>query len=338
MSSVDPASHPASNDQAEFDAVARLAARISANVEQVVIGKRGRIELLLTTMLCEGHALLEDVPGVGKTTLARAMARSIGGAFRRIQFTPDLLPSDISGISYFNQKLGDFQFRPGPVFANLVLADEINRAAPRTQAAMLEAMEERSVTVDGETRPLPRPFLVIATENPIELEGVFPLPEAQLDRFLMRIDLGYPSHAEEDEILVRHHQTSPLESLEAVATTEELLGAAARTRTVYVSPEVRHYLTAIVRATRSHEAVELGASPRASLALHRAAQALAAIRGRDHVQPDDVKLLAPAVLSHRIVIGGDARIRGRDAASVIADVLSTAPAPVEGEVGLAAAR
>ena len=318
--------------------VAGLAAKISANVEQVVIGKRDRIELLLTTLFCEGHALLEDVPGVGKTTLAKAIARSIGGEFRRIQFTPDLLPSDIGGISYFNQKLGDFQFRPGPVFANLLLADEINRAAPRTQSAMLEAMEERSVTTDGETRQLPRPFLVLATENPIELEGVFPLPEAQLDRFLMRIDLGYPTHDEEDEILVRHHQVSPLESLEAVTTPEELLRAANQTRLVYLSSEVRHYLTSVVRATRSHDAVELGASPRASLALHRAAQALAAIRGRDHVQPEDVKFLAPAVLGHRIIIGGDARIRGRDPASVIADVLASVPAPVEGEIGLAAAQ
>ncbi len=332
------ANHTVDGNPTDFAFVANLAAKISANVEQVVIGKRDRIELLLTTLFCEGHALLEDVPGVGKTTLAKAIARSIGGEFRRIQFTPDLLPSDIGGISYFNQKLADFQFRPGPIFANLLLADEINRAAPRTQASMLEAMEERSVTTDGETRVLPRPFLVLATENPIELEGVFPLPEAQLDRFLMRIDLGYPTHDEEDEILVRHHQESPLESLEAVTTPEELLRAANQTRLVFVSSEVRHYLTSVVRATRAHDSVELGASPRASLALHRAAQALAAIRGRDHVQPEDVKLLAPAVLGHRIIIGGDARIRGRDTASVLADVLSSVPAPVEGEVGLAAAR
>ena len=338
MSISNPVNSLSTGAAADFAAAAALAAKISGNVERVVIGKRDRIELILTTLFSEGHALLEDVPGVGKTTLAKAIARSIGGEFRRIQFTPDLLPSDIGGISYFNQKLGDFQFRPGPVFANLLLADEINRAAPRTQAAMLEAMEERSVTTDGETRVLPRPFLVLATENPIELEGVFPLPEAQLDRFLMRIDLGYPTHDEEDEILVRHHQVSPLESLEAVTTPEELLRAATATRLVYISPEVRHYLTAIVRATRLHEAVELGASPRASLALHRAAQALAAIRGRDHVQPDDVKLLAPAVLSHRIIIGGDARIRGRDAASVMTEVLSSVPAPVEGEIGLATAK
>jgi len=338
VSSMNPANDSRTLNATEFAFVAALAAKISVNVEQVIIGKRDRIELLLTTLFCEGHALLEDVPGVGKTTLAKAIARSIRGDFRRIQFTPDLLPSDIGGISYFNQKLSDFQFRPGPVFANLLLADEINRAAPRTQAAMLEAMEERSVTTDGETRILPRPFLVLATENPIELEGVFPLPEAQLDRFLMRIDLGYPTHDEEDEILERHHQVSPLENLEAVSTTDELLRAANQTRLVFVSPEVRHYLTGIVRATRVHESVELGASPRASLALHRAAQALAAIRGRDHVQPEDVKFLAPAVLGHRIIVGGDARIRGRDTASVLADVLASVPAPVEGEIGFATAR
>jgi MoxR-like ATPase len=316
--------------------VAAFATRVIENVERVVVGKRDVIELVLVALLCEGHVLVEDVPGVGKTTLARAVARSVGGVFRRIQFTPDLLPTDIGGISYFDQKLGDFRFRPGPVFANVVLADEINRATPRTQSALLEAMEERTVTVEGEPLPLPRPFLVLATENPIELEGTFPLPEAQLDRFLLRVAVGYPNHAGEDAILDRFRLGTPLDDLAPVATPDDLLAAATATRAVHVAPDVRHYVTAVTRATRAHEAVALGASPRASLALFRAAQALAAVRGRDTVRPDDVQELAPPTLTHRLSLGAEARLRGRDAAAVIAETLERVPVPVEGEVGLRA--
>ncbi|MGI8475627.1 MAG: AAA family ATPase [Thermomicrobiales bacterium] len=315
--------------------VAVLAASLRANIGRVLVGKDDAVDALFVALLCEGHALIEDVPGVGKTTLARAMAVSIGGEFRRIQFTPDVLPSDIGGISYFDQRLGDFRFRAGPVFANVVLADEINRATPRTQSALLEAMEERTVTVDGETRPLPRPFLVMATENPIELEGTFPLPEAQLDRFLLRLDMGYPTHAEEDLILERHRADSPLSQLRAVTTPDALLAAGAAARDVRTSPEILHYVTTITRATRTHDALDLGASPRASIALHRAAQAWAAIHGRSYVLPDDVKRLAPAVLGHRLTLAPDARLRGRTVTATLAEILATAPVPVEGSVGLA---
>jgi MoxR-like ATPase len=311
--------------------VAAFANRVADNVERVIIGKRDVIELLLVALLCEGHILIEDVPGVGKTTLARAVARSLGGEFRRIQFTPDLLPTDVGGISYFNQKVGDFQFRAGPIFANVVLADEINRATPRTQSALLEAMEERTVTVEGETMALPRPFLVLATENPIELEGTFPLPEAQLDRFLVRLTIGYPTHEEEDAILARFRTGKPLDELEPVVAPDELTAAILAVREIHVSDEIRHYLTALVRASREHEAIELGASPRGSLALFRAAQALAALRGRVAVLPDDVKALVPAVLSHRLILAPEARLRGRNAAGILAEILALTPVPVEGE-------
>jgi MoxR-like ATPase len=319
---------------AEHD-VAAFAARLVANVERVVVGKRRAIELVVIALLCEGHVLIEDVPGVGKTTLARAVARSLGGEFRRIQFTPDLLPTDIGGISYFNQKMGDFQFRPGPVFANVVLADEINRATPRTQSALLEAMEERTVTVEGETMPLPRPFLVLATENPIELEGTFPLPEAQLDRFLIRLAIGYPSHDDEDAILARFRADAPLAELAPVATPADLIAAATAAREVFVSDDLRHYITSVVRATRANEAVELGASPRGSLALLRATQALAAMRGRRAILPDDVKALAGPVLGHRLMLAPEAQLRGRDANAILAEIVGQVPVPVEGEVGLA---
>lgn len=305
------------------------AERIIANVEQVIVGKRPVIELILIAMLCEGHVLLEDVPGIGKTTLAKAIARSSGCSFGRIQFTPDLLPSDVTGISYYNQQRAEFQFRAGPVMAQVLLADEINRATPRTQSALLEAMEERQITVDGETRPLPRPFVVLATQNPIELEGTFPLPEAQVDRFLMQLQLGYPDEAEENQMVSRFEHQNPLDSLPAVTGASELLQMMGEARQVRVEESVRHYIVAIVRATRVHPAVELGASPRGSLALHRTAQALAAVRGRDFVIPDDVKLMAPHVLTHRVIISPQTRLRGRTSAEILREVVNTVPVPVE---------
>jgi MoxR-like ATPase len=318
----------------EFVGVAELARAVIDNVERVIVGKRPVIELLLVSLLCEGHVLIEDVPGVGKTTLARAIARSIGGEFRRIQFTPDLLPSDVSGLSFFDQKLGDFRFRPGPVFANVVLADEINRATPRTQSALLEAMEERTVTVEGETMPLPRPFLVLATENPIELEGTFPLPEAQLDRFLLRTAVGYPSEADEVEMLDRLQGGSILDQLGDVIAADALVEAGQKTRDVFVATDVKTYVAGIVRATREHEAVELGASPRGSLGLMRAAQARAAMLERAMVLPDDVKAMAVPVLSHRLLISPEARLRGRTVEQVLAEIVDQIPVPVEGAVGL----
>lgn len=314
--------------------VAALAQRLRENVERAIVGKPSAIDHLIVCLFCEGHALIEDVPGVGKTTLARAVAKSISGEFRRIQFTPDLLPSDISGISFFDQRAGDFRFRHGPVFANLVLADEINRATPRTQSAMLEAMEERTVTVEGETVELPRPFLVLATENPIELEGTFPLPEAQLDRFLLRIGLGYPTHAEEDEILRRHHGGSALDAVETIATPSEIVAAAGVCRRLFVSADVTHYVSGIVRATRDHEAVALGGSPRASLALYHAAQARAAMSNRHFVTPDDVRDVAGAVLGHRILLSPESQLRGRDVAAVVREAIATVPVPVEGAIGV----
>lgn len=311
--------------------IAEVARRLRENIQNVIVGKDDVIDLTLVAVLCEGHILLEDVPGIGKTTLARALAVSLGCSFRRIQFTPDLLPSDVTGLSWFNQKEQAFEFRPGPVMSQVVLADEINRATPRTQSALLEAMQERQVTVDGVTRPLPRPFLVMATQNPVELEGTFPLPEAQVDRFLLRIAIGYPSQDEENAILDRFRLSDPLPELQAVATPPEIMELQDRRRQVRVEDSLRDYIVRVARATREHPEIELGASPRATLALYAAAQAWAAIRGREYVLPDDVKTLAPHVLTHRLMISPQAQLRGRRPEEVVAGIVDTVSVPVEKE-------
>ena len=304
-----------------------FAERIFQNVERVIVGKRNAVELLLVALLCQGHVLLEDVPGTGKTVLAKSIARSIGGSFKRIQFTPDLLPSDVTGVSIFNQQSHEFEFRQGPVFAQIVLADEINRATPKTQSALLEAMDERQITVDGVTYALPAPFIVLATQNPIEYEGTFPLPEAQLDRFLLRLRLGYPERLDEIAILRRQRQAHPLESLPTVAQIDELLTLQAAIKEVYVDDLVEEYIIALVTATRHHEEIYLGASTRGALALYRTAQAWAAIRGQTFVTPDEVKALAGAVLGHRIIVSPAARIRSVTAAVVIEEILNAVPVP-----------
>ena len=309
--------------------IAESTKRLRENIQRVIVGKDEQIELALVAVLCEGHILVEDVPGIGKTTLAKALAASLGCTFRRIQFTPDLLPSDVTGINYYNQKLQEWEFRTGPVFAQVVLADEINRATPRTQSALLEAMQERQVTVDGDTRPLPRPFLVLATQNPIELEGTFPLPEAQVDRFFIKLPIGYPTVDEENSILLRFERADPLVGLSPVVATDELLAMQKQVREVRVEASVRGYVVAIARATREHAQVALGASPRGTMALYHAAQAWAAIRGRAFVVPDDVKRLAPYVLTHRILIQPQVRLRGRKPEEVVAEIVDTVPVPVE---------
>ena len=301
--------------------------RLTANVEKVIVGKTAEVQLTLVGLLCQGHLLIEDVPGVGKTMLAKALARSIGTSFNRIQFTPDMLPSDVTGVSIFNQQTRDFEFRPGPLMAQVVLGDEINRATPKTQAALLEAMEERQITVDGVTHPLPKPFMVLATQNPIEYEGTFPLPEAQLDRFLLRIALGYPSVTDEINVLDRQQYQHPIETLEQVVTVEELLGAQVEVRKIHVDSQLKAYIVDLVTHTRKHADVYLGASPRGSLALFRTAQAHAAINGRDYVLPDDIKHLAEAALAHRIIIGPAARIKDVTARSVVRDILASVPVP-----------
>ncbi len=304
-------------------------ARVRENVGRVIVGKGPVVDLALVALLCEGHILFEDVPGIGKTTLAKALARSLDCTFRRIQFTPDLLPSDVTGLSIYNQKTQEFEFRPGPIMAQIILADEINRATPRTQSALLEAMQERQITVDGIVRPLPRPFLVLATQNPIELEGTFPLPEAQVDRFFIKLALGYPTEAEESDILLRFERGDPLLELPPVLDATLLASLQRAVRQVRVEASVREYVIAIVRATRAHPLVELGASPRGSLYLYHAAQAYAALCGRDYVLPDDVKYLTPFVLTHRIIISAQTRLRGRDAKQVVKDVVDSVPVPVE---------
>jgi MoxR-like ATPase len=304
-----------------------VAERVVANVENVIVGKTEEIRLAVIALLCQGHALIEDVPGVGKTMLARSLARSSGCSFKRIQFTPDLLPSDVTGVSIYNQKTNEFEFRPGPVMAQVVLADEINRATPKTQSALLEAMEERQATVDGITHRVPSPFMVLATQNPIEYEGTFPLPEAQLDRFLLRIRLGYPSATDEVIIMDRQQMSHPVEEIQPVSEPREIERVQQAVKAIYVDPLIKQYIVSLVEVTRKHEAVYLGASPRGSLALYHTTQALALLNGRDFVIPDDVKALAQATLAHRIIVSPAARVKSITAEDIVNECLNRVPVP-----------
>lgn len=301
--------------------------KIVNNIEKVIVGKRGAVELAIISLICQGHLLIEDVPGVGKTVLARSLAKSLGCAFSRIQFTPDMLPSDVTGVSIYNQVSTQFEFRPGPITAQIVLADEINRATPKTQAALLEAMEEHQITVDGVTHLLPKPFMVLATQNPIEYEGTFPLPEAQLDRFLMRLRLGYPDINDEINILERQQYKHPVDELQQVAPVDELLKVQEAVKAIYVAPGVKHYIVELTHHTRQHADVYLGASPRGSLALYRTGQALAAIQGRDFVLPDDIKSLLKPALSHRVILGPAARLRDLSSDQVLDEIMTVVPVP-----------
>lgn len=305
---------------------------IQSNIAKVIVGKSEVIELLTVAMLAQGHVLLEDMPGLGKTVMAKSLAKSVNGVFQRIQFTPDLLPSDVTGLSVYNQKAGEFQFRKGPVFCHLLLADEINRATPRTQSSLLEAMEERQVTIDGETHHLEQPFLVLATQNPVETQGTFPLPEAQLDRFLMKIAMGYPTPEEEVAILSRMEAESPITALEGVVSVEEVRQLQAEVSGVMVHDCIKAYMVNLVNATRAHGHIIAGASPRATLALMRASKALAYIRGRDYVKPDDVKYLAPFVLEHRLVMDHAYTLKGEAQGNIMAELLKTVPVPVESDL------
>lgn len=307
--------------------IQEFSTKINSNLEKIIIGKPKTLELVIIGLLCQGHLLIEDVPGVGKTVLARSLAKSIGCSFSRIQFTPDMLPSDVTGVSIFNQSTRQFEFRPGPIMANIVLADEINRATPKTQSSLLEAMEERQVTVDGTTYILNSPFMVLATQNPIEYEGTFPLPEAQLDRFLLRIRLGYPALSDEMKILDIQQLRHPIQDLKPVVTQEEVLEVQELVKTIYVSPAVKRYIVELVRATRESSEVYLGASPRGSLSLFRAGQALAAVRSRDYVLPDDIKFLAEYVLAHRMVVEPATRLRNLSADQIVKEILGKLPVP-----------
>jgi len=305
--------------------LATFVEKVKKNISKVIVGKDETIERLLVALLCDGHVLIEDVPGVGKTMLARSLAISLGGQFKRLQCTPDLLPNDVTGVSVYNQAAEDFEFRPGPVFVNILLADEINRATPRTQSALLEAMQETQVTVDGITYPLPRPFMVLATQNPVEYEGTFPLPEAQLDRFMLKIDMGYPTHSEEKEILNRLKRQHPIESLEPIVELGDVQALKSKVWDIHVDETVVDYIIRLVDATRSHHDIILGGSPRATLALFKAAQALAAIHNRDHVLPDDVKSLAVPVLSHRLMLKPESELRGNTSENLIKRILEDTP-------------
>jgi MoxR-like ATPase len=307
--------------------VKTIADKIADNVEKVIVGKHDVVQLTVIALLCEGHLLIEDVPGTGKTMLAKSIARSLGCNFRRIQFTPDMLPSDVTGVSVFNQKTREFEFRPGPVMAQVVLTDEINRATPKTQSALLEAMEERQITVDGVTYPMEQPFLVLATQNPIEYEGTFPLPEAQLDRFMMRVNLGYPGDKDEIVMLDRQQHSHPINHLKQVVSSEELVDAQRNIRDVYIDDLVKEYIVRLVKTTRKHPDVYLGASPRGSIALYKTGQARAAIQGRDYVLPDDIKALAMVTLAHRLIISPSARIKNVDPRAVIQEIMDSTPVP-----------
>lgn len=311
----------------QVEPIRALANQVVTNVEHVILGKHREVELALIALLCQGHVLIEDVPGVGKTMLARAFAKSLGCTFRRIQFTPDMLPSDVTGTSIFNQQTREFEFRPGPIIAQVVLTDEINRATPKTQSALLEAMDERQITVDGVTYPMPLPFLVLATQNPIEYEGTFPLPEAQLDRFMMRIHLGYPNAVEEVQMLESQQRAHPIDQLRQVISAQELITAQHAIREVYVDRLIKEYIVALVEASRRHPDVYLGASPRGSLALLKTSQAKAAIRGRDFVAPDDVKELADATLAHRLILSPSARLKKVDARGIVNEIVNSIPVP-----------
>ena len=316
-------------DDVTVSRIRDFGSKIKENVELVIVGKGEVVELAIIALLCEGHVLVEDVPGIGKTTLAKAVSRSLGCSFRRIQCTPDLLPPDITGTYIFNQRTSDFEFRPGPIMAQVVLVDEINRATPRTQSALLEAMQERQITAEGETKPLPRPFLVMATQNPIELEGTFPLPEAQLDRFLLKIKMGYPTAEDDRLILARFRRADPLEELTPVVTSDELMKMQASCRDTHVSTDIENYIIRLIHATREHTLLQLGASPRAMLALYHASQALAVLRGRPFVIPDDVKYLVNMVLGHRVIPRAESHLRGHTTEEILREIMDSTPVPVE---------
>jgi MoxR-like ATPase len=313
----------------DANGVQNMADKIRHSVQRVIVGKDDVIDLAIIALLCKGHVLVEDVPGIGKTTMAKALAQSLGCTFNRIQFTPDLMPTDVLGVNFYNQKSGDFEFRAGPIFSQILLADEINRATPRTQSALLEAMGERQATIDGVTRAISEPFMVLATQNPIEMEGTFPLPEAQLDRFMLRIKLGYPSPDEESDILLRFQKDTILPALDPITTESELRPLQDAVTTVRVDDTIRMYVVAITQATREHDGLSLGASPRAALSLYKTAQAKAALDARDFVTPDDVKGMAETVLAHRMILTSNSRLRGRTTETIVEEVLDSVPVPIE---------